>query len=482
MTNRKTFKEIFDVIATRSNVEYILKNMILPNPDKVIAQQPEGIAALRNLLYDPHVASCIQSRKSGVLSLKWEINRDGTPTPYTEFINQIFQELPLKDIISEMLEYCYYGYKVLEVLWLPIDGYIKPSAIIGKPSNWFVFDDLNLLRLRTKDNWQGEQIQTMYKFLVLRHNATYDNPYGEAILSKCFTSAFIKKEITQFWATFAEKYGMPYLHGKLELAALEETQEFADELDSLRQDGIVITGTDKEISILDASKSSSSDIYVGLINYCNGEISKAILSQTLSTEQSPQGGSNALGQTHLQVRQDVIDADKGQVEMWLNKLIQWIIEINFGAVTDIPKFEFYSELDVDMNLAQRDAAIAGTGQVKFSKEYWMRAYGFKEDEIEIVVQQAAAPFAELESENVKPVNPVAEQKDATEKLSVVGLTDFEKESSALLSPIVQMVQNGESLEQMEKALVALFPDLDASGIEIKLADSFVIANAGATIK
>jgi hypothetical protein len=36
----------------------------------------------------------------------------------------------------------------------------------------------------------------------------------------------------------------------------------------------------------------------------------------------------------------------------------------------------------DMQMVERDTKLMQTGQLNFSKEYWMRTYGFKEDELQ----------------------------------------------------------------------------------------------------
>ena len=68
--------KITDEIATRKRALnfYTLAN-ILPDPDIVLKKQGKDITIYKELLCDSHVYACVQSRKSGVLSLEWDINR-----------------------------------------------------------------------------------------------------------------------------------------------------------------------------------------------------------------------------------------------------------------------------------------------------------------------------------------------------------------------------------------------------------------------
>jgi hypothetical protein len=77
---------------------------ILPNPDVILDSNNETQEAYRKLMYDAHVASCIQSRKSGVLSLEWDIDLGGDESAETKFIKEIFDNLDLRKIMSEMLD------------------------------------------------------------------------------------------------------------------------------------------------------------------------------------------------------------------------------------------------------------------------------------------------------------------------------------------------------------------------------------------
>ncbi len=63
-------------IATRKrSIDFysILQN--LPDPDPVLRNKAKIFECTESFYADPHVWACVQSRKSGVLSLEWEIDR-----------------------------------------------------------------------------------------------------------------------------------------------------------------------------------------------------------------------------------------------------------------------------------------------------------------------------------------------------------------------------------------------------------------------
>ncbi len=451
------------VIASRQAFSYSLLNEILPNPDLILKKNDETLETYRNFLYDAHVASCVQSRKAGILSMEWEINRGAKKSREAEFIENIFNDLNIRQIINEILDAPLYGFKPLEIYWGESYGMIVPKDVKGKPSWWFFYDTNNMLRFKDKSKPFGVLIPNK-KFLVVQSNATYDNPYGDAVLAKCYYPVIFKKGGMKLWSIFTQKYGMPFLHGKIGLGkGQEEAYELFNVLEKLQQDGIAITEEEVEIDILESSKTSSSDIYRNLLHFCNAEISKAILSQTLTTEQGDTG-SYAMSQTHLQVRKDVVDSDKQLVEIWMNKLIEWIIEYNFDSVSEMPKFVLYEEEDVDMTLAQRDQTLASTNQITFTKEYFKRNYGFKDDEIEVGQKDLKAEFSE---------NP---------DYGITNLSQFDELTQEVIKPILKMIEQKKTFEEIQHGIVKLFPDLNTVQLEDYLAKAILIASGSGIIE
>lgn len=453
--------KINSVVATRKNLNG-MKNKIamqLPNPDYVLNKLGNRIEILRELLYDSHVSSCVQSRKSGVLSHEYDISDSGDDTQILNIIQDIISKFNMPKIISEILESPLYGYKVLEILWRLENNLIVPVDIIGRPSEWFFFDDSNMCRFRSANNMNGV-ILSPNKFLLVQNNASYINPYGESILSKCYWPVFFKKEATKNWSTFCEKYGMPHLWATAPFgASVDVISDLADSLEELRQDGIIVTeGDEIKVNMLDGTKSSSPDLYLNFINHHNSEISKAILSQTLTTEIQDRGSYSA-SQTHYQVRQDILDADKRVVEQCFNQLIKLFAELNFPSIVNLPKFSLYQEQNVDMNLAQRDQALASTNQIKFSKEYFKRKYGFKDDEIEISEPAVTPAFAETEN-----------TKDD-------GFDKFTSAVEPIVKQVMDLINNGNSFKEIQDTVINLYPELNTDEIESHIAQAIMLSNA-----
>lgn len=350
---------------------------MLPNPDKIFRINGRAYEVMRQMKDDPHVWSCIQSRKSGVLSLENMLS--GSQPEINQIIFDVFDKININNLIRDILEAPLFGFQPIEVTWQYAGGYLLPIKAEAKPQEWFSFDnDNNLILNKNSGSIHGKLPKE--KMLVPRYESSYSNPYGHSLLSKCYWSVTFKTGGMRFWVNFTEKYGMPLLIGQYTRgASQEETEKLAEILANMSEDTVIVTPSDININLHEAAKSTSVDLYRELINHCNAEISKAILSQTLTTEL--QTGSYSAAQTHFRIRREVVLSDVKLVETTINTLIKYICELNFSDVVP-PRFKMLINDSENTGAIERDTKLADIG-IKFSKDYWCKTYGYKPDDFEI---------------------------------------------------------------------------------------------------
>jgi phage gp29-like protein len=472
-------------IATRNrSIDFTSLGMYLPNPDPVLKKLGKDVAVYKELLGDAHLGGCVTSRKAGTKSREWAVDRNKSRSKPAKVIEAAFRNLDIDRIVGEMLDAPLFGYRVMEVLWESSGGYLLPRDVVGKPPQWFVFDEEARLRFRTKQDYiRGEAVPDR-KFLVVSHEADYENPYGFPALSRCFWPVTFKKGGIKFWVIFSEKYGMPYLVGKHPRGATTgEINKLLDMLENMVQDAIAVVPEDAEVDIKEAGgKAASADIYEKLLSYCKGEISIALLGQNLTTE--VKGGSFAATTGHMEVRQDVVDGDRRLVEGAFNHLISWIYEMNFAG-GERPVFSLYEEEDVDAALADRDSKLMSGGQVRFTKKYFQKAYGFDEEDIEIVPPAPPQPFmpAFAESAGDAATADLVRAQEAVDGSAPEG-GDLAAQSEKLLAPVIEMLQKGrfENIEQAMGSLAEIFPKMDDRGLQEMLARSIFVGKLWGRLK
>mgnify|MGYP001095571134 FL=1 len=340
-------QELVSRVRQYSFMKYI---GLLPNPDKVLSYAGRSYETLRDLMNDPHVWSCVQSRKSGITNCKWEIS---TNDKIGQDIKTIFEKIDLSSLISSIFNAILFGFQPIEIIWkLDNTGELSivPDRFVPLPQEYFGFSPNGKLLL--KGNSLNEFVeQPEGKMICPQYEATLQNPYGTALLSKCYWACTFKNGAFRFWMNFMERYGMPLLIGQYQrYATTQEVEALADSLVNMAENSVIVAPEGIDIKLAEASRTSSVELYYQLVRTCNAEISKALLSQTLTTELD--SGSYAASRTHYSIRREVIMSDLQFVQHYLQKLIDLIYKVNSIQNTDT-KFVFTPENFADASDEQK---------------------------------------------------------------------------------------------------------------------------------
>jgi len=447
MTPKK--QDLIRVIASRANaIDYWSFMHYLPNPDPVLKKMGKDISAYREILSDSHVGGCVRRRKAAIKGLEWRITPTGNEKT-DEILTALFDRLPISQIISQILDATLFGYQALEVMWESNNGLLLPTAIVGKPQEWFVFDEENQLKLRTKEHRDGEFIPP-YRMLLATQNATYINPYGLGDLSLCFWAATFKKAGFKYWLEFTEKYGSPWLVGKHpRQAQIHEVEDLLDSMEAMLGTAVAAIPDDSSIGLVEGSdKSGSSEAFDNFIKYCKSEIAIALLGQNQTTEAEANRASATAG---LEVTRDIRNDDASLVEGVFNQLLMWICELNFSVDT-LPTFELFEQESIDKLQAERDKILTEIG-VSFTEQYIHRTYGFEDGDIIMQAVEKAEKSANT-ADFAEPI-PKSVIETIGEQLEVEGEAVVE----TWLHDIRDRLGQAESLEDFRNQLDSLIPEL-----------------------
>lgn len=473
-------------IATRArSIDFNFFGGFLPNPDPILKKMGKDQYVYDEIAGDGHLTGVIASRSAGVKSLLWDVDRGKAKSQAAQMVLDMFKRLDMDRLISEVLEANYRGYQPLEVIWgFPADSeYILPLDVVGKPPEWFQFGEQNELRFRTLTNIIGEELPPR-KFLLPRRKPTYKNPYGEALLSKCYWPAVFKRSGLKFWVTFTEKYGIPYAIGKLPRGqGQKEYDELKARLDEMVVDATAAVPDDTSIELLEAKgNANNAEAFRMLVAWADAEMSKAIVGHGSGADSTP---GKLGGEDNVQdVKEYLVLEDKHLVESTFNQLIRWIYEINFGA-GDPPVFVMFEEEDVDLDLATRDKSLTDQG-VRFSPEYYKRAYGFEEGDI-VSVEAPAPKVAPGAGPDGKPPKPgdfserarlaPPGQAAVDEFLDGLKPAELHAQADGFLKPIIAMVKSKNSYDDILAALAVTFSDMDTKDLIKMLRKAIFVSEA-----
>jgi len=383
MKDRK--KYLLTEYATRNKVDAFSSiYSALPDPDKILEENNYNYEIYRDLLSDPHLMATIQQRKMQVMQMGWELDYEGDKK-IRERLMRIMRDLPLNKITSDVLDAIFFGFNVGEIEWIKDGKEIKPIDVVGKPQEWFIFTRDNELRLRKFKSGQyffeeGEKLPE-YKFILTQFKPTYTNPYGQKVLRDCYWPIQLKRGGVEFWQLMMERYGMPYLIGRYPNTFTDpQKTEFLEQLKQMIEDNITVFEDTLGIEIKESPKYDIGQLYERLVDFHNKEVSKAVLTVTLTTEIESVGSYKA-SEIHREMLSYLGVSDKKLVERAINTLLEYYMKINYGGMP-LPRIKLNKKEAIVEESADRDKILSEIG-VKFTREYFKKRYNLSEGDFEL---------------------------------------------------------------------------------------------------
>jgi len=379
---------------------WYLINQHLPNPDRVLQKRGQSLSVYRELLSDAHLTATLESRESATLSHDWRIERGDCPVRLHKIIEKWFfsimerkmciEDLSRDELTSNLLDVIYWGYQPAELTWDYMYGLWLPVQITPKPPEWFrwYINESGIPELRFISKTEpidGEPPPDPWTLICPRIKPSYDNPYGRGVASRCFWPIVFKRAGMEFWLNFMERFGTPWVKGKVTGNSNEDMTSFVADLKTLVQDAVIAVSGNKDVEILESkNQKGSNDGFKILCDFMDSQISKTILGHTLSTD-SGDKSSYAATKGALTVRSDIQKRDVAMTKAIWSDVINLIMMRNGYIETPRPRPTPFNADEISTERATRDEALSRTG-VRFSKKYFVRTYHLEEDDIVEVVE------------------------------------------------------------------------------------------------
>ena len=338
---------------------------------------------------DGHLFAVLQTRKIGILSRERRIatrSEEKEDVELADFIERIFDNIQGFDqALFSLLDALAKGFAVLEIMW-DIDhrGHVVIRELKSRRQARFVFGEHEELRLldppehiRNQYQQRNNATRSGYytstfsafrgipaperKFIVFTFNSRHGNPYGKGLCSRSYWYYWFKKNNLKFWAIFNEKFGSPTIVARYRPGISEEEhRKLLDIIESLQTDTGVTVPDHIMLEFLEAHRSGTVNSYKDLADWCNDEISKIVLGQTLTASEGRRAGSLALGKVHQVVRLEYIESDaRALMDVINSTLIPWLVYFNFGetgrplpqfVIDTTPEDELDRHIEIDRQL------------------------------------------------------------------------------------------------------------------------------------
>lgn len=313
------------------------------SPDDLLNQK--GLAIYDQMQKDSQVRSCLNTKKFAVLSQGWDVqpaSDDPRDVEIAQFVRLCLDDMrgSLQDVLFASLDALAKGFSVQEINWKVIPdgryaGMIGLESVKSKDPSAFGFDMDEFLNVRaltmTAPGFKADL--PTEKFILYTYMPAYELPHGQSDLRAAYKHWWCKEQLTKFWLAYHEKYGMPTAKGGYKRGTPKDQQDdLLRVLDKIQQESAIVIPEDVTIELLEAQRGGEAG-YQNAVEYHNKQIAKAILGQTLTSDEGSRVGSMALGRVHQDVLGFYLEKLKRDLEetVMREQVVRRLVEFNFGG-------------------------------------------------------------------------------------------------------------------------------------------------------
>jgi phage gp29-like protein len=466
--NYRQLQQLFSMSQSDPNMFNLM--LELPNPDPILRKAGKSPLIYDEIARDAHVIGELRSLRAGMFAFNAELvpgADDAASLKSFELAKKFMAKRPR--INTEWMDIDWHNYSAIlygfavthlgqfhktELGW-------QPSSIETWPASRFVFTPDHELLVKTKENPHGEPTHE-HRWTCVRHMPSSKNPYGVALLSSCFWPWTFKHGGFKFFVQLCERFGVPFPIGKYPVGKQDgEVDELMEGLAKLITDGIATIPDDTSIEILE-SKVSGDPVQLQLIKLCNSEMSKAITSQTLATEQQD-GGARAASETHAKRAGENQRADRALVASSRNQILETLHQVNFDG-GEAPRYVFRDRKEINLdtvNTIRETAKLVDVGV-----DYVYRTLGVprpQKDEELLDVQDDGNGIASAAKQDFAGADSA--------HTDVTTFDEFDQASSEQIAKLYAFAKSANSLPELKTQILNAYPDLTESSLKVVLSEA-----------
>jgi phage gp29-like protein len=330
---------------------------------------------------DAHLQAVLGVSEESIAALPWQVVAPKDPrakdTRASEWVGQILRECPgMQRLIADLAGGVFYSYAVNEIVWTKEEGKLVPQRFVPVAPRRFRFRAIDG-RLVFHDDGADEVVleeEHPKKFICSRPRVTGDVPTREGLMRVLVWMSVMRNWSIGDWLKTGELSWKPWRIGsyKKATASKEDREDLETVMKRLTTDFSAVIPDSCEIAIewpggAGMNRSTHGEIMTAL----SGEMSKAVLGQTETTQSSSSSGY-AQAKVMDGVRKDLREARARQIAADLTRdLIEPLILLNFGTGVRCPRFEFITQDPVDLK-AFSEAMVNLTGTQLEIPQSWVR--------------------------------------------------------------------------------------------------------------
>ena len=321
---------------------------------------------------DCHLQAVLASLELSLAGLGWQIvpptdarAKDKRAAKWVEKVLRSLAGLPL--LIAHLAGAIFHGYAVVEILWGKKDGKLVPTGFVFVAPRRFKFDPQNGTLLLSDDGEERVDLAKEHpnKFVFSMPRVNGDVRPREGLQRPLVWMSVMRNWTIADWLKTGEMSWKPWRIG-----IYKKTSDSKDrnDLETVMRrmttdlSCVIPDTTDMKIE-WPGGRGAVGSTHELLVKCLAGEMSKATLGQTETTESSSSSGY-AQAKVHDNVRRDILEARAKQIASDITlHLIGAMVRLNFGPDVVVPCFEFQTKDEIDLDafskalLTLRDAGM-----------------------------------------------------------------------------------------------------------------------------
>ena len=321
----------------------------------------------KDAMLDNHLAGAIENRILRVINKQFIIkDPDGKPD-YER--TKLIRTRWFRTIIRRALESKFYGYSAIYIQEASQGNITK---IVDIPRENVIPEKQIILKNGLDPSSEHIKIADYpYHILYIQ--------LADAIgkLEQVAPLTIFKRHSWAAWDEFEQIFGVPLRIARTMIDTPKHKADLQQWLETMGLAGYAILDKRVDIDIKENNRSDAFNVFAQKIAHINREISKAILGQTMTMDD---GGSYSQAEIHLQILDEITNADIADIEDWFNNEFSIILR---GWGYDIPEGYWLDIVaNASVNPAEKikiDEALMRNGW-NLDKSYIEQTYEVKLDE------------------------------------------------------------------------------------------------------
>lgn len=380
----------YDDLLVAAISDFMQGSMYRLTPDRLVriitdadSGDPREQAALFPTLLEkePLLAAHLNTRRQAVLSKPWRIQSKGNPA-VAEDITKELTRAGLQRAMGWLLAAVGHGYAGVAVDWLP--GGAGVTCFRPISNDRWLFDEGGNPAL-VGDGSVPVPLAEFHpaQIMFLVNDGAAGLPCRAGLLRTLLWLHLFKSANFCDWSRFLERFGMPFLLGKIpngDFSDVKKRNELKASLLQVRSGGVGVGTTETEMGLLNGASGGNSGSYEAHQRYCDEIMTLTVLGQLASSDR---GSGLSQGGMQEEVRQDLLESDSAMLaEVVQNRLVDWICRLKYGIEdTSDMRFVIDCKRPQDLNVrAERDEKIARAAGCRLKREYVMDTYGVELEE------------------------------------------------------------------------------------------------------